>query len=434
MCAKKGTTLTGFPPRRFARQGWTLYLLILLLLTGCAQAAASGIGSPTPAPTASMPVTETTQPPTLRPSLTPAPPDPTVTLTASPTATPSPTATASPSPTPSLTPTPLAYDRLPYITLSNAARLAQLARIPAGPEVVLPANFAFAPDSRRLALDGGLTVQIYDILSGQTIGELLPPDETYTPAGSLAYSPDGKKIARVYRQNRVVVWDVDSREVIQELRAGAQTQALFKLAFPSASRLAASAGTDGGSGLIVWDTASGEIVAETASGSYQPDDFIISPLGRMIVQAGRDGTLRFWEAQTGRLVSQQIIYACQDTLNGAAFSPDGHILALQCETEGTRLYLYIPHYTRSGDMSLLNVQDSEWQGNGLMSFNRDGALLAAAIGKPPGQILFWNMWSHEQLMMVDDLSGDVRQIAFSPDGRLLAFRLGDGSIELWGAP
>lgn len=369
-------------------------------------------------------------------------PLPSATLTA--TASPSPTATATatvtqtptPSPTATLTPTPLPIDELPYITLSNIERITRLVQIPPGPQGALSAGFAFSPTGQTLALDGGMSVRLYDIELGQVTQELHPPqsEEDYAPAGSIAFSPDGKQVARVYHQDRVLVWDLETGSLLTELRAGPQTQALFNLAFIRTNRVVASAGTQLGTGLAVWDLASGELIAENASGSYREDSFAISPAGWMIVQAGVDGTLRFWDPQSGELRGQQIIYACQDAIHGATFSPDGYVLLLQCENEGTRLFRYIPNYYRFGDLTLVGVQEMEHRASGPMSFNRDGALLALAAGAPARQIVFWDMSSESQRMMIGSLPADVRQLAFSPNGRLLAFRLGDGSVELWGSP
>jgi WD40 repeat protein len=104
-----------------------------------------------------------------------------------------------------------------------------------------------------------------------------------------------------------------------------------------------------------------------------------SPDGRLLASAGRDETLRFWEANgqpRGEPLRGQLGW-----VNHVSFSPDGHLLASASE-DGTIRF---------------------WD---------------VASGQPRGEPLR----GHTE---------GVRHVSFSPDGRLLASAGNDNTIHLW---
>ena len=323
--------------------------------------------------------------------------------------------------------------------------LQQIGSIPAaGPNGIQAAGFAFSPDGRLLALDGGLSVRLWDIREGRMIAELTPPSPSDAPGGALAFSPDGQQVARVYRLNHIVIWSVETGEVMRELAGSFGTQAFNALAYsPPGSaqpRLVASGIGPDGPELIFWDAASGDLLAESPTGGREAGSFRISPIGRLVLQAGYEGVLRFWDLQTGRRITQQYLYACPDSLTGSAFARGGGLLALQCGGASendpssaikTRIYFYQPNYYSPGDLSLFHLIKSEQAGSGPMVFNRGGGLLVMASGIPARQLTVWSLYARDPILTLDGLPSDIRLIEFSPDGRLLVVQMIDGSLGLW---
>ena len=126
--------------------------------------------------------------------------------------------------------------------------------------------------------------------------------------------------------------------------------------------------------IKLWDLRTGRLIRTLTGHSNWVLSVAISPDGQMIVSSSMDGTIKLWNLRTGQLIR---------TLTGLAVSADGQTLV-----------------TREGNT-----------------------------------IKLWNLVTGELLDSLSS-SGRVGSLTLSPDGQLLANRLGSGSaylnrVELW---
>jgi len=412
--------LNGSPFTRSAAAAALALILTGLLLAGCGSTGgAIRLVVSAEAATQALTDTPTPSPAAATPTQTPSPVTPTATQTPEPTFTP----TLTPLPQPARAAMPsLLQETLPYISLSTAGDLKQLWRIESG-----AGPFAFSPDSRRVAVAAGDAVRVWDLQSGQNTLALYAPGGRYDRRA--AFDPTSPAIAAIEYPNCVRVWD-DAGNLIQSIEAaGADT--LHQLLYSQNGKRLIALGERGGEPVVIfWDVETGQQVAESSASPYVEDELLISPNGLLLIQAGREGIMRFWDPMSGSRLAEQFIYACPDALTGAVFAPGGQMLATQCS--GTlSIFLEQLVWFRPGDRRLLTRLEIEPLSEGQMSFNRDAAMLAV-VSLPPERVLLLNLYTHQPQAVIEGFSAEIVQTAFSPNGKLFGIRFSDGALELWG--
>jgi WD40 repeat protein len=193
----------------------------------------------------------------------------------------------------------------------------------------------------------------------------------------------------------------------------------------------------------VWDTNGGKILLSFDMRPLEPDSFyngwlydvVFSPDGKLLATSSvgdnsKYGTVRIWDAKTGK-----ILFGVNDLNNttgtfGLAFSPDGKQLAVA----------YGDNTARVWDISSLKSQTQPLltlRGHSNLvyrvTFNPDGTKLATASFD--GTVKLWDVSpGPEQGREIATLTGhraEVSQVAFSPDGKYIASASFDGTVRIY---
>jgi WD40 repeat protein len=118
---------------------------------------------------------------------------------------------------------------------------------------------------------------------------------------SVAFSPNGHRIASASRDFTICVWDATTGEVVAGLFTG-HTDSVFSVAFSPDGQRIASASRD--CTIRVWDAATGEVVAGPFTGHTDSVNSVaFSPDGQRIASASLDRTIRVWDAAIGEVVA-----------------------------------------------------------------------------------------------------------------------------------
>lgn len=231
----------------------------------------------------------------------------------------------------------------------------------------------------------------------------LPEDR---PTTDLAFSPQGQFFAVVSCDQVIKLWEAESNLPLPTpaVENSAACQGSWKLAFSPAGYLLASTANDSDSHHVVqlWTVS---IV------------FGLQPLQRLPVGSR--------------------------PVTGLAFSPDGRVLAAGTQENTVKLWFITdprdPLVTPITELGVLPLSD--WAVD--VDFSPDGRWLAAGTAERQGDRFepVVHLWRVQDLLKAGSRqaniyatlaarSGPLRQVAFSPDGRLLA-AAGSG-LTLWG--
>jgi WD40 repeat protein len=147
---------------------------------------------------------------------------------------------------------------------------------------------------------------------------------------------------------------------------------------------------------------------------------IFSPDGMTFVSASDDGTLKLWNAATGKEIRTFIGHA--DAVSGCAFSPDGTLLVSASFDKTLKLW----EVTNSLEIRTFTGH----QGPVLScSFSPDGSHLASA--STDKTIKLWKVSGAKAIRTFTGHKDAVYDCTFSPDGAYLVSTSLDKTLKLW---
>jgi WD40 repeat protein len=327
-----------------------------------------------------------------------------------------------------------------------------------------------SPDGKLLTALVGEQLVIWKVETGKEVQRLPCPKWRLN---YLYFSPDGKTLAAGREDYRVVLWDwraakpralalaVHPRAVIS-YNADSTTHATFS---PDGKWLIA--GANSLEPLGVFDVATGREVyrfpCHARTSVVSPDSTTLVVSSWQNDKGGRESVFRFFDLKTGKEV-RQFPQGNEDSFYSLAFSPDGKQLACGFSdtsrvldaTTGRVLYrltgrpitmAYAPDgktllsswgdALRTWDAATgkeLFSQAGTFESTAVTAISPDGRLLASA-GWIDSKVTVWETASGRLLRQLP-LKGEgryVRNLTFSPDGRLLQACQYKGFIQTWDA-
>jgi WD40 repeat protein len=280
---------------------------------------------------------------------------------------------------------------------------------------------AFSPDGTRLASGSNdHTVKLWDVASSQEFRTVQARLRVVT---SVAFSPDGTRLASG-SYTSVTVSHVASGRVLYTLPGGANCLAFS----PDGTRLASGGSHD--KSIKLWDVANAKELhtlqgpKREVNSAEQINTLTFSPDGMYLASGSHYGAVKLWDVASGkelRALQTEKNLGTQNMVWSVAFSPDGTCLAsndgrmvrLWDVASGKELRTFQGHYD--------NVVS--------LAFSPDGTRIAS--GSNDRTVKMWDVASAKELCTLRGHRGPGIHVAFSPDGTRLASGSVDHTVKVW---
>ncbi len=263
---------------------------------------------------------------------------------------------------------------------------------------------AVSPDGTLLAWASQLApyaaygVQLWDVKAEKELRLIRHP---MVELKMLAFSPDGKTLAIGEAANGLFLWDVEHERKRATIRADGQ---ILALAFSPDGRTIAAGGYPS-VGLTLWDASSGKQAWRVEKPAMGVSSIAFSPKNDLMAVTGSEPPLVIRDSRNGAVVEE--LATDGDSAHGVAFSPDGRYLAVVESSHAVTLWEV------DGWKRLLCSEKARAY-SGALAFSPDGKTLAFGAG---GTVRLWPLSKDE---VPPEEPGGGGSMDLSPDGRTIA--------------
>ncbi len=275
-------------------------------------------------------------------------------------------------------------------------------------------SVAYSPDGRKIASGGKFgVVKVWDANSGK---ELIAFQAHSAATRSVVFSPDGRRLATASLDHQLCIWDAETGKLALPITG--HTDVVTCAAFSPDGRRLASSSWD--KTVRIWDAATGRAIRVLSGHTLRVRTVAYSPDGRRLVSGGFDNQVKLWDAETGKCL--QTFTGHTDVVSAVAFSPDGNRIASSSIDRTVRVW-----DARAKAPPLILRGHSNWAHG--VAFSPDGRRIVSAGWD--ATLKLWDAANGDEVVTLKGHASSVTSVVFRPDGKRIASASEDGTIKVW---
>lgn len=330
----------------------------------------------------------------------------------------------------------LAYAEGGRLRLIDAHTHEQLAESPGD---AATARLAFTSDGSKLIVltaDAGIvgwdaSISIRDARTLELIGPAIDPEEanggyvgSWQTVPGFDLAPDDSSVITASESGELARWDLESGEKTLAIPIGPGLHALAL----SPDGLTAAVGIDHGVQFV--DLGAKAVRSATGGPTGRPTWLLYSPDGKTVAATSLDGTVTLWDAESE--TPRETLRGHSNRVQQPVFSPDGRTLytvshdgtAIAWDLTGDRGFGRLFTFTHAGAFNPDGYDGHPGR------FSPDGRLIAVGLKEQGLQLLDARELTPSGAPLLDT-GGEVKSLAFSPDGQTLAAAALSGQVTVW---
>ncbi|HLO32238.1 MAG TPA: hypothetical protein VK249_24020 [Anaerolineales bacterium] len=280
--------------------------------------------------------------------------------------------------------------------------------------VVLQANPAISPDGKILAYGANNRIVLWNIQMKTVIDQI---EGGYTGwVRFFFFSPDSKLLVTINNDNSIVLWESDNRPLLVQRLTSRSGNSMTKLAVnPKNQTLAISDDNN----IVLFDLLTQHQIGQPLSKhAGKITSLAFSSDGKVLASGSADHTIILWDMQTQQAIGQSLVGAPYP-VDAIAFSQDGkNLISVSCPGTCSAMGIYLwdlRTYQMIGK-SIINKFEPEQIFSWSVSNNGKWLVTSNFRG-----IFLWNLMRFEENMKpATTLDENATPMSFSADNKMLA--------------
>ena len=275
-------------------------------------------------------------------------------------------------------------------------------------------SVAFSPNGQTIASGSwDDTIRLWDVNTGTELKKITGNTSNVL---TLAFSPNGQTIASGSSDNTVRLWDVNTGTELKKFTG--HTRTVYSVAFSPNGQTIASGSSD--DTIRLWDVNTGTQLKKFTGHTENVRSVAFSPNGQTIASGSSDDTIRLWDVNTGTQLKKFTGHT--ENVRSVAFSPNGQTIASGSSDDTIRLWdvntgTQLKKFTGHTE----NVRS--------VTFSPNGQTIAS--GSNDNTVRLWDVNTGTELKKFTGHTWYVLTVAFSPIGQTIASGSWDRTIRLW---